>query len=137
MGKIFPYAAANNESGETGLVPSIPINLSYKGRSINVSGLIDTGAAVNVLPYSIGLALGHIWDENKRGLRLAGNLGRFQAVGVLAQVTVDSFPPVDLAFAWTELDTVPLLLGQVNFLMAFDVCFFRSRLQLEVTPKPE
>jgi hypothetical protein len=31
------------------------------------------------------------------------------------------FPPQRLAFAWSKLDTVPVLLGQVNFLTAFDV----------------
>lgn len=135
MGEIFPYRSANNEFGETGFVPSIPIRLSYEGRSINTNGLIDTGAAVNVLPYSVGISLGGIWDETKRGLRLAGNLGRFRAQGILIQATVASFKPVELAFAWTELDSIPLLLGQVNFLMQFDVCIYRSQLQLEITPK--
>ncbi len=135
MGEVFLYRSVRNEFGETGFVPSIPIRLSYRERSINVNGLIDTGAAVNVLPYSVGESLGAIWDESKSALRLAGNLGRFRAQAILLQVTIASFTSVELAFAWTEVDTVPLLLGQVNFLMEFDVCIYRSRLQLEITPK--
>jgi hypothetical protein len=135
MGEIFPYISANNEFGETGFVPSIPIHLSYREHHIRVNGLIDTGAAVNVMPYSVGKALGATWDESKRGLRLAGNLGRFRAQAILVQATIASFTPVELAFAWTEVDTVPLLLGQVNFLMAFDICIYRSRLQFEISPK--
>jgi hypothetical protein len=46
-----------------------------------------------------------------------------------------SFPPVDLAFAWTQSTEVPMILGQVNFFMEFDVCFFRSQAALEVNPK--
>ena len=33
-------------------------------------------------------------------------------------------------------DAVPLLLGQTNFFDEFDVCFFRSRAEFEVRPKP-
>jgi hypothetical protein len=135
MGEVFPYQAATNEFGEKGLVPSIPITLSREGRNVQVNGLIDTGAAINVLPYSVGVKLGCVWDNNKPSLRLAGNLGRFDAQGILVQATVASLPTVELAFAWTEVDQVPLLLGQINFLMMFDVCIFRSRLQIEVTAK--
>lgn len=137
MGEVFPYRLASNEFGESGYVPSIPISLYYNGNHAQANGLIDTGAAVNVLPYSVGISLGAVWDTSKRGLRLAGNLGRFRAQGVVLQVTVASFAPVELGFAWTELDSIPLLLGQVNFLMTFDVCFYRSRLQLEIAPKSQ
>lgn len=112
MGERFPYQAATNDFGEKGLVPSIPITLSNKGRSLLVNGLIDTGAAVNVLPYSVGIRLGYIWDRNKPSLRLAGNLGRFDAQGILIQATVASLPTVELAFAWSEVDQVPLLLDR-------------------------
>jgi hypothetical protein len=30
---------------------------------------------------------------------------------------------------------VAMILGQVNFFMEFDVCFFRSQAAFEVTPK--
>lgn len=39
---------------------------------------------------------------------------------------VASFPPVERAFAWTQATDVPMILGQVNFFVEFDVCFFRS-----------
>jgi hypothetical protein len=48
---------------------------------------------------------------------------------------VGKFPAVRLAFAWAKTDAVPVLLGQVNFFMEFDVCFYRSRLVFEVRPK--
>jgi hypothetical protein len=48
---------------------------------------------------------------------------------------VESFPPVELAFAWTQAAEVPLILGQINFFLEFDICFFRSQAAFEVTPK--
>ena len=37
-----------------------------------------------------------------------------------------------LAFAWSRSDAVPVLLGQVNFLLAFDVLLSRSAGWFEV-----
>jgi hypothetical protein len=34
-----------------------------------------------------------------------------------------------------SLNLVPLLLGQVNFFMGFNVCFFRARSLFEIRPK--
>jgi hypothetical protein len=48
---------------------------------------------------------------------------------------VGSFAPARLAFAWTRNEAVPLLLGQVNFFLEFDVCFFRSQGYCEVRPR--
>jgi hypothetical protein len=42
---------------------------------------------------------------------------------------------VQLVFAWTKAVQVPLILGQVNFFMEFDVCFYRSQLYFAVSPK--
>jgi hypothetical protein len=52
-----------------------------------------------------------------------------------ATANVAEFPPVRLAFAWTQARDVPLILGQANFFLEFDVCFFRSRMMFEIAPK--
>jgi hypothetical protein len=46
---------------------------------------------------------------------------------------VEEFPAVDLAFAWTQDKYEPLILGHMNFFLAFDVCFYRSDLAFEVS----
>jgi hypothetical protein len=40
-----------------------------------------------------------------------------------------------LAFAWTQASNIPLILGQANFFLEFDVCFSRVRSEFEVRPK--
>jgi hypothetical protein len=55
---------------------------------------------------------------------------------VVLSAVVGSFPPVRLAFAWAQTDAVLVILGQVNFFLEFDVCFFRSQGVFEVRPKP-
>ena len=116
-------------------MPLLPLMLSHDDRSVTVSGLLDTGTAVNVLPYPLGEQLGFVWERQRTTILLTGNLASLQARGVVVSATIGSFAPVRLAFAWTQTDNIRLILGQANFFLEFDVCFFRSRSEFEVKPK--
>ena len=72
------------------------------------------------------------WQTTR--VTLAGNLAAQEARALLLQAGVGDFGPVPLVFAWTRADNLPLLLGQVNFFEAFDVCFHRSRRFFEIEP---
>jgi hypothetical protein len=87
------------------------------------------------LPYSLGGRLGAVWDDRKATIRLAGNLGDFSAMPLVVVGEVGGFAPVRLAFAWTQAENVGLILGQMNFFLEFDVCFFRANLAFELNPK--
>ncbi len=54
----YPFIAADSTLGEAGLQPYLPFTLTYQDRSVTVSGLLNTGAMVNVLPYQVGVDLG-------------------------------------------------------------------------------
>ena len=82
-------------------MPYLPLMLSLDGHSLNTEGLLDIGANVNVLPYELGQRLGLIWNKETLSVVLAGNLARFEARAVVVNAQVNSFPTVDLAFAWT------------------------------------
>ncbi len=131
----FPFVSTNSALGEAGFRPFLPIALTNKDRVIMAEGLLDTGAMVNVLPYQIGLELGFVWSQQNIPLDLTGNLGQNEARAVVVQSVVGQFEPVQLVFAWTKATNIPLLLGQVNFFIEFDVCFHRSQLNFEVNPK--
>ena len=49
---------------------------------------------------------------------------------------IGDFAPVRLVFAWVKKE-VPLILGQTNFFLEFDVYFYRSKLEFEIMPKSE
>ena len=100
-----------------------------------VSALLDTGSAVNVLPYDAGLQLGAVWERQTTTVRLTGNLANEPARVLTLMGSVGNLPPVRLVFAWTRAPAVPVILGQVNFFMEFDVCFYRSRSIFEVKVK--
>ena len=124
----FQFSSSSGSVGEASLLPR-------QGLSVNGSGLLDTGATVNVLPWRLGVELGAIWQDCRRTVSLAGNLSHVEARILVLNGVVGNFSPVALAFAWTRSEAVPLVLGQVNFFMEFDVWLFRSRMAFEVKPK--
>jgi hypothetical protein len=130
----FPYVPRDPSLGHASLAPMMPLTL-IGSQSVETFGLVDSGAAVNVLPYAVGAQSGLDWDRQARSVELSGNLASVQARVVVLSALVGSFPPVRLAFAWAQTDAIPVILGQVNFFLEFDVCFFRSRALFEVRPK--
>ncbi|OBQ03335.1 MAG: hypothetical protein AN482_19845 [Anabaena sp. LE011-02] len=133
--KRFKFIEKSNSLGEISFVPYLPFSLSSPDSSISGSGLLDTGASVNVLPYEIGLQLGLNWDNYNTSVTLAGNLANFPAKGVILLATIDPFVPITLVFAWTQAKNIPLLLGRINFFQEFDVCFYGSQLAFELALK--
>jgi len=131
----FAFIAADSKLVEASFQSYLPITLTYHGQSRTVSGLLDTGATVNVLPYQVGLDLGAVWEQTSVPVQLTGNLAQFEARALIVSGLVGRFAPVRLVFAWTRATNVPILLGQVNFFMEFDVCFYRSQLDFEIRTK--
>jgi len=68
-------------------------------------------------------------------VQLSGNLAACEARVLVVWAVVGSYPAARLAFAWAKTDEVPLLLGQINFFLEFDVCFYRSRSVFDVRPR--
>jgi hypothetical protein len=131
----FPYVPRDASLGNASLAPMLPLTLVGR-HSVATFGLVDSGAAINVLPYALGVQLGLDWDQETRSVELSGNLASVEARVVVLSAVVGSFPSVRQAFAWAQTDTVSVILGQVNFFLEFEVCFFRSRGLFEVQPKP-
>jgi len=59
----YPFVERDPRSGVASLSPMLPITLALDGtesKSVSVAGLLDSGATVNVLPYSVGVQLGAV-----------------------------------------------------------------------------
>lgn len=132
----FPYMQGTHDP--TSLMPRMPLSLIYNNQMLEVVGLVDTGSAVNVLPYRAGLALGAIWEQQTQSVDLVGSLGRFEAKALVLLGTHPALTPtssVRLVFAWTRAEDAPVIFGQMNFFLEFDVCFYRSQGFFEVSLK--
>jgi hypothetical protein len=131
----FPFIEDHDAFGDIDFVPQLNMRLDYRNSTVEVSALLDTGASVSVLPYSVGIQLGAVWEELVTSVQLAGNLAPVEAKGLLVLARVGTFAPVRLVFAWSRTDDIPLLLGRMNFFLEFDVCFYRSQMVFELCPK--
>jgi Aspartyl protease len=131
----FYFTQGFDTFGVPDALPLLPLSLTYRNSTIEVSALLDTGASVNVLPYNLGLELGAVWSEQTTSVMLAGNLASVEAKGLLVSAQIGNFEPVQLVFAWSLSNDAPLLLGRMNFFLAFDVCFYRSQLVFELRPR--
>ena len=75
------------------------------------------------------------WDKQNVELTLTGALANYEARASFvfasnSQITGPS--SVQLAVAWTKSEDAPVIFGQTNFLMEFNVCFYRSQNIFEV-----
>jgi hypothetical protein len=131
----FLFTEMDKSLGIASALPYLPLELLYQGHTVSTSGLLNTGATVNVLPYKLGLQLGAAWERQTIAVHLTGNLAQFEARVLVVSANIGAFEPVRLAFAWTRAANVPLILGQVNFFLEFDVCFFRAQNSFEIKPK--
>lgn len=133
--KRVNYQEVKGNFLQSNFLPILPISLSRNSKSIEANGLLDTGSTVNLLPYSLGIELGAIWEDQMILPKLSGNVGNYEARGIALQTKFSDFKRINLVFAWTKSDDVRLILGQVNLFAEFDVCFFRSQGFFEIKPK--
>jgi hypothetical protein len=70
----FPYSTTDPSQDAFDSLPRLPLRLRADSRALDVMGLVDSGATVNVLPYDVGLQLGLLWDDRRANIWLAGTL---------------------------------------------------------------
>ena len=59
----FPFGEMSPEFGAGSSLPYLPLTLTYLTQSLDIVGLLDTGATVNVMPYDIGVQLRANWEQ--------------------------------------------------------------------------
>lgn len=115
-------------------MPFVEMKIFHNNRMAPVLALVDSGSALNVLPFDVGKALGFKWAKQTYSLDVGGVLKDAKAYAVLVQGEIASFPSKDLAFAWVDKPSrdIPILLGQVNFFQVFDVYFYGKQQSFDV-----
>ncbi len=121
-----------------GGMPCLDLNLSHQERIVSVSALVDSGAALNILPFDIGLELGLVWETQTFPINLEGTLTGTHAYAVILYAELTTFPVIELAFAWVNKPRpeIRVLLGQVNFFQEFNMYFYGHQQTFEITPRP-
>src|SRR5205807_4523420 len=91
----FAYVPRDPSLGNASLAPMLPLTL-IGAQGSATTGLVDSGAAINVLPHALGVQLGFDWEKETRPVELSGNLAAVEARVVVLSAVVESFPPVRL-----------------------------------------
>ena len=116
-------------------MPRLPLEISYGVQTVRIPGVVDSGASINVLPYRVGSALGADWDELEDLGPLVGSLSSStsRALTVSAKILgLTGESGVQLLFAWADTNSLPVLLGQIDFFIEFNICIYRSQNYFEV-----
>ncbi len=119
----FPYQVVTDELS----MPYIWTRLRFAKLAVDAWVLADTGAEINLLPYSVGLRLGLNWEDFREGPEISGTVSG-QSRMVDLKVSVGSFQNIQLSFCWLENDSARLLFGHQDFFEHF-VAYFDSRNQ--------
>jgi hypothetical protein len=130
----FPFISRGTGGPVPDLAPIVPIRLSRGGVNLDVAGIVDSGASVSVLPYSVGARFGIDWDSLSVPCIIGGSVGGMPGKMLVLDGTIHPFPPVPLVFAWVRDDRPPILLGQTNFFMEFDAFLFRRQGFFQIQP---
>lgn len=88
----FPYVPRNPALGDASLAPMLPLTL-IGATGVETCGLVDSGAAVNVLPYSLGVQLGFDWNKQTSSVELSGNLASVEARIAVVSAVLGDFAP--------------------------------------------
>ena len=131
----FPYTTWRTRPDDPHLRPVVPLLLSSRIKGIETQALVDSGSDANVLPQSIGIALGLRWSSFPHRQGIGGAILTGESRVVPLQIQIEGLPSVLLNFVWVEDDKPPLILGTASFFFEFDICFFRSRGYFEISPK--
>ncbi len=84
----FPYRDRNPSTAGFDLMPDLPILLRSLPHTVSGLALVDSGATISVLPYSLGLQLGFDWNTQNLQLRLTGALAQVEARGIVVEAVV-------------------------------------------------
>jgi hypothetical protein len=75
----FPYCDRNPAVAGLDQMPNLPIAIRHGSHSLSTVGLVDSGASISVLPYSLGVQLGFDWNSQTAHIILAGTLAHVGA----------------------------------------------------------
>jgi hypothetical protein len=131
----FRYSTTHRSQQVSDALPRVEMDLTANGLTTRVLGLVDSGSTINVMPYQTGLDLGYVWDDRRATVGMSGNLSAVKAAPVSAIGKLADFEEVTLIFAWVRTNDVPMIFGQTNFFVEFEVHFYRAQYEFEILPR--
>jgi len=118
----FPFL--KRHSKKLGLIskPVIPVSVIGPERRIKLFMLLDSGADISMIPYSVGETLGIELDMSTRSE--ARGIGESSVPYVLGRIRlqIENYE-ISARVGWALIEEVPLILGRLDVFEAFAIEF--------------
>lgn len=62
------------------LMPRLSLDVFSENHAVQLSGIVDSGSATNLVPYTVGRSLGFDWNRQRSLGRLSGGLSNISRV---------------------------------------------------------
>jgi len=128
----FPFFKRHSEKLGDILKPVIPVSLIGPKYRVKLFMLLDSGADISMIPYSVGETIGLELDMATRS-EVQG-IGEGSVPYVLGQVTleIEKFN-VSARIGWALIEEVPFILGRLDIFKALAVEFreFENKILLK------
>jgi len=128
----FPFLKRRSEKFGHILKPVIPVSIIGPKRGVKVFMLLDSGADLSMIPYSVGETIGIELDMSTRS-EVQG-IGEGSVPYVLGQVRIqiENFE-ISARIGWALIEEVPFILGRLDVFKAFAVEFreFENKILLK------
>jgi len=114
------------------LKPIIPVTIIGAKRGVNAFMLLDSGADLSLIPYSVGDAIGLDLDiENRSEVQGIGE-GSVPYILSQARIRIGDIETA-MRIGWALIEEVPLILGRLDVFQAFSVEFreFENKIVLK------
>ena len=110
--------------------PTIPVTIEGPKQSTDIFMIIDSGADISLVPYSVGEAIGLELDmKNRRDVRGIAD-GSVSYILSKVGLKIGDIDDVEVRIAWALTDGVPLVLGRLDVFRNLNIEFRESEDQI-------
>jgi len=132
----FPFEERYSEKLGPIHKPIIPVKIIGPHRNVNIFMLLDSGADISLIPYSVGETIGLKLDMANRS-EIYG-IGEGSVPYILTNVNIEiGTIETSIRIGWTLIEEVPFIIGRLDFFHQFAIEFreFENRIILKPTKK--
>ncbi|MEW6481975.1 MAG: aspartyl protease family protein [bacterium] len=118
----FSFEKVSSEKFGEVLKPVIPVTIIGMKRKVNVFMLLDSGADISMIPYSVGEAIGIEFDLSMRGEVCGIGEGSVPYVVSKVRFRIKDIE-IPSRIGWALIEEVPLILGRLDVFQKFAIEF--------------
>lgn len=130
----FPFEKRHSRILGSIWKPVLPVTLAGPKGKVNLFMLLDSGADLSLIPYSVGEMIGLELDIHRR--REVQGVGQGSVSYILSQISVQigTFD-VPIRVGWALIEEVPLILGRLDLFRHLAIEFREFEDKIVLTPQ--